>query len=288
MMLRSSRPGDRPALLALGAREEQIDDADELVVALDGDRLVAARDLRVMGRGDEPTPILETAALGPPDARLFEAVLARAAALTAARGRPRAILQTRCAPEDAAARALFESFGLAEARELWSMRCSALAGLAPPALPAGIEVRPYAPGRHDDAWRLAFNDAFADHWGGWVLLSADAWRRYLARPGFRPELSLVAWDGDQIAGFCHCRLDAPGRGQIRYVGVRPGWRRRGLGEALTRLGMLTLRDHGAESVGLGVDATNTTGAQRLYERLGFVVVGRHLMFRREICASSIV
>jgi ribosomal protein S18 acetylase RimI-like enzyme len=114
-----------------------------------------------------------------------------------------------------------------------------------------------------------------------MQMSPAYWQRYLARPSFRPELSLVAWDGDEIAGFCHCRLDGA-VGTVRYVGVRPAWRRRGLAEALTRLGVGALARAGAERATLGVDATNTTGAQLLYQRLGFAVVGEQVMFRRDL------
>ena len=114
-----------------------------------------------------------------------------------------------------------------------------------------------------------------------MQMSPAFWRRYLARPAFRPELSLVAWAGEEIAGLCHCRLDGA-VGTIRYVGVRPAWRRRGLGEALTRQGMATLAAAGAERVTLGVDATNTTGAQTLYQRLGFETTREHVMYRREL------
>lgn len=288
-MIRPFQPDDHSAVLALGVDAERIEDADELLVAVDErGRLTGARDLRVMGRGDEPVLILETGGRGEPAADLFEAVLPRAVAQLAERGCGRAVLQTRCAADDEAARRLFERFGFRLARELWSMACRDLAAVEQAELPEGVVVRSYAPGQHDEQWREAFNEAFADHWGGWMLLSAEYWRRYVRRASFDPTLSLVAWDGDEIAGFCHCRLDEPTRGQVRYVGVRPGWRRRGLAEALTRLGMVNLRRRGAEVVTLGVDATNTTGAQNLYERLGFAVVGRHLMYRRELCASSTV
>jgi ribosomal protein S18 acetylase RimI-like enzyme len=300
-LLRPFGPSDLDALVALapGATraglEEHLDHPpyydpgrDMRLAEADG-ALVAARDVRVMARGDEPRPILESWGVARPAAwagaaprALFAWMLERAGEVLAELGRREGVLQVRAAPDEGAARALFESFGLVEVRRLWSMECPRPGALEPPALPAGLVVRPYAPGRHDEAWRRAFNDAFADHWGGWMQLSAPFWRRYVARPSFRPDLSLVAWDGEEIAGFCHCRLEGGGLGQLRYLGVRPGWRRRGLGEALTRLGMLALARAGAERVGLGVDATNTTGAQLLYQQLGFAVTREQVMYRKEL------
>lgn len=300
-MLRAFEPSDVDPLVAIatGATrasiEEHLDyppDYDprrDLRVADLGGEVVAARDVRVMAVGDEPRLILESWGVATPAAwqtdaprALFAWMLDRSGERLAERGRREGLLQVRAGREEAAARELFGSFGLAEARRLWSMECTTPAQVEAPEMPAGIEVRPYVPGRHDEQWRLAFNGAFADHWGGWMQLSAPFWRRYVARSSFRPELSLVAWDGDEIAGFCHCRLDQPALGQVRYVGVRPAWRRRGLGEALTRRGMLTLARAGAERVALGVDASNTTGAQVLYRRLGFITTREHVMYRKEL------
>ena len=299
MELRGYRADDLDALVALGpagaraALLEHLDDpgldpAVDLRLAVDAGRVVAARDVRVMARGDEARLILESVgrtpeaawATGAPAALLAWA-LERAGAILAERGRPSGVLQVRAAAADARSRDLFESFGLAEARRLWTMEHASPGAVEPSPLPPGLEVRPYAPGRHDEAWRTAFNEAFGDHFGGWMQMSAEFWRRYLRRSGFRPELSLVAWDGGEIAGFCHCRLDGA-IGTVRYVGVRPRWRRGGLGEALTRRGLRTLAGAGAQAVTLGVDATNTTGAQVLYQRLGFAVTHEQLMYRKEL------
>lgn len=282
-------PGATAASIAEHLDYPGYDPTRDLLVATDDGDVVAARDVRVMARGDEPRLILESWGPTSPAAwstdaprALVAAMLDRARALLAARERAEATLQVRAAPDDAFARDLFGAFGFATARRLWSMVRRDLANLPAPTLPEGIVVREYVPGADDARWLAAFNEAFADHWGGWMQLSDAFWRRYVARPTFRPELSLVAWDGGEIAGFCHCRLDDGATGQIRYVGVRPGWRRRGLGEALTRLGLVTLREAGADQVGLGVDATNSTGAQELYQRLGFVVTREQVMYRKEV------
>jgi ribosomal protein S18 acetylase RimI-like enzyme len=296
--LRAYEPGDLEALAALwpGGREaleEHFDTTglvptrDVRIATFDG-RPIAARDVRVMARGDEDPLILESG--GPTSepawatdapAALFGWMLEHAADLMELRDRRRATLQTRAAPDDRRTRELFERFGMHEARLLWSMEHPAPGRVEPVELPAALVIRGYAPGQHDAEWVAAFNDAFADHWGGWMQMAPELWRRYLVRTTFRPELSLVAWDGGEIAGFCHCRLDGD-TGMVRYVGVQPRWRRRGLGEALTREGLRTLAAAGAERVTLGVDGSNTTGAHLLYERLGFVKTREHVMYRREL------
>ena len=65
-----------------------------------------------------------------------------------------------------------------------------------------------------------------------------------------------------------------GTGHVNILGVRPGWRRRGLGRALLLHSFRELRDRGRLKADLGVDAENTTGAVRLYERAGMCVAHR--------------
>jgi ribosomal protein S18 acetylase RimI-like enzyme len=126
---------------------------------------------------------------------------------------------------------------------------------------------------------------FADHFGGWMGMSVPVWQAYIASPVFKPAISLVAWDGDQIAGFGHFRIDDElnalrGRqeGMMRYIGVRPTRRRIGLARALTRAGLQALRSHGMQACVSGVDGTNTTGAHQLYLDGGFEVASREYLY----------
>jgi len=100
---------------------------------------------------------------------------------------------------------------------------------------------------------------------------------HLRSRGFGPELFLLAFDGEELAGFA---LDYPvhgtdtGLGWVATLGVRAPWRRRGLGEALLHASFAALHARGLRRVGLGVDAQNVTGALRLYERVGMRQVRR--------------
>jgi mycothiol synthase len=273
---------------------------DAFVAAFDDGTLAGARDVRPTGRGDEGVPIFESWGNVHPSARgsdvggrLLAAALARVETAIAELGRREAIVQARCAAGDAETRATFAAHGLEYARDLLTMERRHLGGLPEPSFPAGIVVRSYRTGEDDAAWVAAFNEAFADHWGRFMGMSPAQWAHYLHDPEFKPELSLVATDGAEITGFCHCRIDGElnaqtGRrvGMIRYVGVRPRWRRRGLGEALTVAGLRALAAAGMERATLGVDAESVTGAHRLYERLGFVVTERWVMYRREVTLSE--
>jgi mycothiol synthase len=265
----------------------------------DGEGFLGARDVRVTARGDEEVLILESWGAIHPEAEsatvagdLLRGALTRGQSLLAERGRTRGILQARCGKDDTDAREAFAAAGLAYARDLVTMLRPSLADIAEPAFPDRIVVRGYRAG-DEGAWANAFNAAFAGHWGGFMGMSGARWAHERAETAFDPAISLVAWDGDQLAGFCHCRIDHElnalrGRqvGMIRYVGVVPQWRRQGLGAALTMAGLRTLRDAGMGSVVLGVDAENVTGARRLYEWFGFEVVETQMMYRVPVVAAA--
>jgi ribosomal protein S18 acetylase RimI-like enzyme len=146
----------------------------------------------------------------------------------------------------------------------------------PPTFPNGIEVRGYDPA-DADALRAALNEAFAlDPFFNEV--TPGRFRAfYLGSRGFDPSLWLLAWaDGDLAA----CLLAYPEfggdteLGSIQSLGVRPRWRRRGLGAALLRLAFRELHARGLRRARLGVDAENETGAVRLYERAGMHIARR--------------
>jgi ribosomal protein S18 acetylase RimI-like enzyme len=71
---------------------------------------------------------------------------------------------------------------------------------------------------------------------------------------------------------------------MRYIGVRPPWRRLGLARALTRAGLHALRARGMDACVSGVDGTNTTGAHALYLDEGFEIRRRELLYRTELNA----
>jgi mycothiol synthase len=275
-------------------------DTDLFVAPADeiGSGLIGARDVRIWARGDEPVPILESWGVVHPEAGapivaadLLRAALRRAREIVRERGATHAIFQVRCDENDETAKRLFESCGLSYARALLSILRPDLENLAPAVFPQHIAVRPYRMG-DEDRWVSAFNEAFADHWGGFMGMSLPLWTKYVQRPWFKPEMSLVAWDGSEIAGFGHFiindeqnALTGQKRSLMRYIGVRPRWRGMGLGVALTRAGLIASKAKGMGACVSGVDSENVTGAQHIYEREGFVTIKRHLMYRTEIEAA---
>jgi ribosomal protein S18 acetylase RimI-like enzyme len=137
-------------------------------------------------------------------------------------------------------------------------------------LPAGFELRPYRD-LDDEELIQALNEAFAAD-PFWHRVTPSIFREfYLRARGFDPDLWLLAWHGDDLAGFALAYPERGGNtalGWVATLGVRGPWRRQGLGAALLRLAFQRLYAHGLRRAGLGVDAGNATGALGLYERAG--------------------
>ncbi len=150
-----------------------------------------------------------------------------------------------------------------------------------PKFPAGIELRPFIKGQHDVAVWQAQNEAFRDHPGSheWTL---EEWRRErLEDPESDPSLWVIAWEGEEIAGFALNRYRT-GIGWIRMLGVRRPWRKRGLGEALLFHSFGEFYRRGMKTIGLGVNAHNPTGATRLYQKVGMYAASGHVTYEKEL------
>ena len=174
------------------------------------------------------------------------------------------------------ARATASALGLTAVRELIQMRRS-LQDIAEPAVPDGIRIRSYA-GPADDAELLRVNNAaFAGHpeQGGWDPAQL-AERR--AEPWFDPNGLFLAFDTatETLVGFHWTKVhaDEPNLGEVYVVGVDPSAQGRGLGQALTSVGVAWLARRlagtGDPTVLLYVESDNLP-ALRTYQRLGFSV-----------------
>jgi ribosomal protein S18 acetylase RimI-like enzyme len=72
------------------------------------------------------------------------------------------------------------------------------------------------------------------------------------------------------------------RGWVEHISVGRPWRRRGLARALIAASFPLLRARGMTEGALGVDSENETGALRVYERCGFVVVSQSSDYSRTL------
>jgi mycothiol synthase len=178
------------------------------------------------------------------------------------------------------------SRGYRTVRGSWTMEIElAVEAPAEPVLPDGIEIGPYRHPDDEQAVYDAMQEAFADHWD-FHPSPIEQWREFTVKSlAFDPDAWLVAWAGDDIAGASLNyaeRPGDPGHGWIATLGVRAPWRRRGIGEALLRRSFAVLHSRGLRMVRLSVDAENTTGATRLYERVGMSVVRQSNTWERSL------
>jgi mycothiol synthase len=175
--------------------------------------------------------------------------------------------------EQPASAALAKSMGFARSRVLWQMRRPLSEPLPEPTIPDGVAIRTFEVGKDEQRWTETNNRAFAEHpdQGGWgvdeVLLRE-------AEPWFDPKGFFLAFHGEQLVGFHWTKVHGtdhhhhPAIGEVYVVGVDPSQQGRGLGPALTLLGLHHLQSLGLNEVLLYVDESNVH-AIRVYERLGF-------------------
>jgi ribosomal protein S18 acetylase RimI-like enzyme len=169
------------------------------------------------------------------------------------------------------------------------MRCTlSEIDLPPLALPEGITLRTYRHPQDDAAVNAALNEAFGDSWSG-IELAADEFAHFFDSGQVQPEVSVVAWAGDEVAGAClndfgPARLERAGlrEGWVSSLGVRRAWRKRGLAAAILAESLQQALARRLQAVALDVDAENPTGAKRLYERVGFREVERFHVYRKPI------
>ena len=172
-----------------------------------------------------------------------------------------------------AARALAEASNMEAVRQLIQMELH-LRDIPESAVPQNVSMRTYG-GPEDDAELLRVNNA-AFSWhpeqGGWS--QADIAAR-AAESWFDPEGIFLAFDdhSGELLGFHWTKVHDGGAGEVYVLGVDPSAQGRGLGRALTLIGLehlaRRLRDRDEATVILYVESDNAA-AIRTYEGLGFV------------------
>ncbi len=189
----------------------------------------------------------------------------------------------------AGAQSLADSLDFRLSRSLWQMRRSLFAPLPLAHVPEGVRIRSFDPAT-DIPGILAVNArAFAElpDQGGWT--ENDIAVR-LTEPWFTAGGFFVALDSgtDAIIGFHWTKVHGSGHdhgheaiGEVYVLAVDPAAHVRGLGRALTIIGLTHLRGLGLGSAMLYVDSSNER-AISLYESLGFVHWDTDVMYRRPV------
>jgi ribosomal protein S18 acetylase RimI-like enzyme len=183
--------------------------------------------------------------------------------------------------------ALFERHGFEPARYFTENLRDLSKTIDDPALADGLVARSWSDEIAGDALAV-HNDAFAGHWGSQPI-DPDQWATYHANDFFQPQMSWVVYDGDTPVAYVQCSKyphDWEVRGRIEAwvegIGTIESHRGRGIASALITMAMRSFRDDGMQYAILGVDSENATGANRVYERLGFEVDRRGIAFRKPV------
>ena len=188
---------------------------------------------------------------------------------------------------------LLRSRGFERARVLLQMRMplDGVEAVPRPALPDGVHIEPFRPGRDEQAWLRVNARAFAWHPEQGRMTRADLDLRE-AEPWFDPDGFLMAWrgdpgDGGELLGSHWTKVHPAGDagdepvGEIYVLGVDPDAQGLRLGRALTDLGLAHLRGRGLAEVLLYVEEDNAA-AVHLYESRGFRRFATDVAWRRTL------
>jgi ribosomal protein S18 acetylase RimI-like enzyme len=177
-------------------------------------------------------------------------------------------LRTATTVSDEAGRRLFDSRGYRYIRSFYRMVVDLDEPPLEPVWPEGFRVARLRPGEERALYEV-IEGAFEDHWGH-EPRTFEEWSSHIVNLPDRLSYLVRDSDGTPAAGAI-CDEERFGTGFVQVLGTLREFRRRGLGDALLRQAFFDLYALGRRRVALGVDAENTTGALRLYERAGMVV-----------------
>jgi mycothiol synthase len=196
----------------------------------------------------------------------------------------RVFIRNAMAVGDKTGREIHEAAEYKPVRFSWRMEINLESAPQPVRWPNGVELRPFDLAKHDRQVHMAHEEAFSDHWG-YAPHSYKFWEtRMRGHADFDPTLWLVAWEGNEVAGYALCRYKQE-IGWVAVLGVRRPWRKHGLGMALLQHSFGEFYQRGTKIIGLTVDASNPTGATRMYERAGMKVVTEYIFYEKEFRAG---
>ncbi|HVD19959.1 MAG TPA: mycothiol synthase [Propionibacteriaceae bacterium] len=175
-----------------------------------------------------------------------------------------------------AAQALARGAGMIRQRELLIMKRRLDGELPKPVVPAGIQIRTFAPGQDEPEWLRVNAAAFAQH-PEQALIDLDDLEDRMAEPWFDPNGFFVATQEGVMIGFHWTKQHQGQIGEVYVLGVAPGAAGQGLGKALLLTGLRSLQQRGSRLVKLYVEADHRTAIE-LYLTYGFATASRDVMY----------
>ncbi|MEV1067941.1 GNAT family N-acetyltransferase [Streptomyces sp. NPDC050263] len=203
---------------------------------------------------------------------VLEAMEARALRKARENGAERAVVHLHLNVRPTLDTALLDKRGWSVVRRYHVLRraVDAAADRAPRP-PAGVRLRPCATEADRVRVHELYQAAFAEHFD-FQPRAYRQWLHDMDAEGLDWSLVwIVTADDLGDAGFLLARNDREAMGWIRSIGVLREARGRGLAGLLLRHAFAAFAARGRDTVGLGVDTSNTTGAPQLYARSGMTV-----------------
>ncbi len=188
------------------------------------------------------------------------------------------------AESDRSGHALVAVGGYRRVRTSYDMGVELAGDETPVEAPAGITIRPFVSGDEEAVWRVEV-ESFRDHWDHEVDQPFDSFLSdRFADPVHPPRISIAETGGEPV-GICAWFVD-DGVPYVFSVAVLRPHRGRGVATALLRATMADAAAAGYREVTLSVDATNPTGALRVYEKVGMEVHRALATYERRIAGGG--
>jgi mycothiol synthase len=157
----------------------------------------------------------------------------------------------------------------------------------PPATPQwaeGITVRCFVLGQDEEATFRADEEASEDK-GYHQPLDFHGWLRRMGMEleRFDPSLWFLACDGTEVVGVALNVYDRQAdTGWVDHLGVRPRWRKKGIGKALLLHTFGEFYKRGVRCIKLSVDSNSLTNAPHLYESVGMRTVQHYHIYKKQL------
>jgi mycothiol synthase len=184
---------------------------------------------------------------------------------------------------DTSATRLYDHLGFSIERFFLEMSAPTAPVRVSPAVP-GAQIVPFDRSRARELHAL-HQAAFSGSWGyqrrgfeSWAALTVES-------ETFLPGLARVALSDGQsgtTVGFVLPYADGPHTLYIGQVGTAEAWRRRGVATALLAEVLQAADETGYVTVALETDSDSAAGATNVYERLGFAIKHRMVVYRKPI------
>jgi ribosomal protein S18 acetylase RimI-like enzyme len=247
-----------------------VDLAADSWLAFDGDRLVSYGVLwNAFANGAIDIDHYVRRDAVPAGASVIDLMVARAAEVAAADGHAEARVHLHLPPSSSLAVAELPARNWHTVRRYHVLRRPvSVTGDPMPAAPTGVALRTVTSEADQRVVYEILEAAFAEHFDHYPQEYAE-WRDRVSADQF--DWSSMVWIASLDAvdvGALIARNNRETMGWVRSVGVLQAARGRGIASHLLRTAFATFARLGRDTVGLGVDTQNSTGAPRLYEGLG--------------------